>query len=254
MPKPRPLRAACSSSMTETSVALCAALLAAKAWGFLQQHRSMREALATAKRSVQQQLGADGAEAGARHGAGGPPALQKVHKTVEHKTVQHTIVQQQYRTPTVPGGTAGERASAAEVSPLIQRGTLPRAALGPAPEAERATLATSLVACIQRQRHRHGSGVLIPRFWLLACAAAGLILNEETGHIIGIGKATYNRLGAPHLQRFRLREGLARRYMLPLLLSLCWMLAVVGTQFGCCRPQPCVGQVGCFSPFLLMMQ
>ncbi|KAL4444614.1 hypothetical protein ABPG77_002431 [Micractinium sp. CCAP 211/92] len=132
-----------SSSMTETSVALCAALLAAKAWDFLQQHRSMREALATAKRSVQQQLGAEGADAGAGQGAGGPTASQKVHKTVEHTKVQHTTVQQQYRTPTVPGGTAGERASAAEVSPLIQR---------------------------------------------------GLILNEETGHIIGIGKATYNRL------------------------------------------------------------
>ncbi|KAL4427710.1 hypothetical protein ABPG75_001799 [Micractinium tetrahymenae] len=129
-----------SSSMTEGSLALCMSLIGAKAWGFLQQHRSVREALASAKRNVQQQLGAESAEAGPGRGTAGQPAGGE---EAAQQAAAQQAAQQQYRTPTIPGGAAGARPSAPEVSPLIQR---------------------------------------------------GLILNEETGHIIGIGKATYNRL------------------------------------------------------------
>lgn len=115
--------------MTETSVALCATLLGAKAWDFLQRHRSVREALATAKRSVQQQLGGEGAEAGAARGAAGQPAGGEEAAAAARQAPQ-AAQQQQYRTPTIPEGAAGVRAGAAEVSPLIQRGAPPRAASG----------------------------------------------------------------------------------------------------------------------------
>ncbi|PSC75010.1 Nuclear envelope integral membrane 1 isoform A [Micractinium conductrix] len=139
-----------STTMNEASLALCAGLLGARAWNFLQQHRSMHEALADAKRQVRQQLGNAAEEAEALVPAGGrgaakqpAPAAWQQRGALQQQQQQ----QQEYRTPAVGierGGAAGGSGRAAqEVSPLVQR---------------------------------------------------GLILNEETGHIIGIGKATYNRL------------------------------------------------------------
>lgn len=43
--------------------------------------------------------------------------------------------------------------------------------------------------------HLHGWVCVLPTRCRCLFGTAGLVLNEETGHIIGIGKATYNRLG-----------------------------------------------------------
>ena len=107
--------------MPEASIALCAGLLGAKGYGFLQQHRTLRSALASAKQNVQQQLAGDSQEglaaAAERGPAGwGPPAAQR-HVTVA--PVPAGGEQQQQRTP---AAVAARPQQVPEVSPLIQRG------------------------------------------------------------------------------------------------------------------------------------
>ena len=204
--------------MPEASAALCTGLLGAKALFHLRQYHSLRSAFDSAKADVKQ-LASDelevplaarvGGEVGpSARGAAGQPAAPSA------------AVQQQDRTPAVV--TARQQA-APEVSPLVQRGE----AAQQCPRGSRvwwtinqlaAPHALPSACCNQPGMHGTVAGWcplgLIPSwppqptpmaysFFLLSfqpgmhspTAAAGLILNEETGHIIGIGKGTYNRLG-----------------------------------------------------------
>ena len=109
--------------MPEASIALCAGLLGAKGYGFLQQHRSLRSALASAKQNVQQQLASDSQEALAAAAgapaeggpAGWPPPAAQRHVTV----APVELPSEQQRTP---AAVAARPQQVPEVSPLIQRG------------------------------------------------------------------------------------------------------------------------------------
>jgi hypothetical protein len=132
----------CSASMPEASIALCAGLLGAKGYGFLQQHRSLRSALASAKQNVRQQLASDSHEATAEGGPAGlgPPAAHP-HVTV----VPVTLSAEQQRTP---AAMAARPQQVPEVSPLIQRGECaPTQPSTPAAPADQGSIAD--VCCCQ---------------------------------------------------------------------------------------------------------
>lgn len=186
--------------MNEASLALCAGLLGARAWNFLQQHRSMHEALADAKRQVRQQLGNAAEEAEALVPAGGrgaakqpAPAAWQQRGALQQQQQQ----QQEYRTPAVGierGGAAGGSGRAAqEVSPLVQRGRQGLEGGQFKGGQEGGQSVGHVVGCLAIPARRRSRFAQLTS--ALGMSPAGLILNEETGHIIGIGKATYNRLG-----------------------------------------------------------
>ena len=164
--------------MPEASVALCVGLLGAKAWGALQQHRGLRSALARAKQGVQvvhQQLAAAAPRREQQQErAGGAASARERQQPPQQQ-------QQQQRTPTAAGAAAPAAAAAPQVSPLIQRGERPQTRTAP-PCFVTPAPADPPVANLN-------AAPLLP-----AAAVSGLVLNEETGHIIGIGKGTYNRL------------------------------------------------------------
>ena len=98
-------------------------------------------------------------------------------------------MQQQDRTPAL---VTVRQQAAPEVSPLVQRGetAVPVGKQG-VRNSEQVVLDNQPACCptcaalsLPNQPGMHSP-----------TAGAGLILNEETGHIIGIGKGTYNRLG-----------------------------------------------------------
>lgn len=107
-------------------MALCVGLLGAKAWGFLQQHRTLRSALASAKHGVTQ-LAGEGQEAAVAAPPAGVGRVQAAHVQAAHAQLAPTAAgmvpgpvaaasAQQERTPVI-----GARQQA-EVSPLIHRG------------------------------------------------------------------------------------------------------------------------------------